>query len=78
MVVLMGEVFLRGRRVPLLGRVTMDQVMADVTDLPECAPGDEVELFGPNIPVGEVARNAGTIPWEVYTSITPRVTRIYA
>ena len=71
------EVFVRGRRVPLLGRITMDQVMADLTDLPECSPGDEVELFGPNIPVEEVALRAGTIPWEIFTGITPRVERIY-
>ncbi len=71
------QVFIRGRRVPLLGRVTMDQVMADVTDLAVCEPGDEVELFGPNIPVGELAEKAGTIAWEVFTSLTSRVTRIY-
>ena len=71
------EVFIRGRRVPLLGRITMDQVMADLTDLPECSPGDEVELFGSNIPVAEVALKAGTIPWAIFTGITPRVERVY-
>ena len=71
------EVFINGQRCPLLGRVTMDQVMADVTDLPACTTGDEVELFGPNIPVAEVAEKANTIPWEIFTSITPRVTRIH-
>ena len=39
--------------------------------------GDEVELFGPNIPVGEIAARAGTIPWEVLTGITPRVARVH-
>ena len=71
------EVFINGTCCPLLGRVTMDQIMADVSALPDCAIGDEVELFGPNIPVAEVAGKAKTIPWEVFTSITPRVTRIY-
>ena len=71
------EVFVRGQRVPLLGRITMDQVMADLTDKPECNPGDEVELFGSNIPVEEVALRAGTIPWEIFTGITPRVERVY-
>jgi alanine racemase len=71
------EVLIRGQRCPLLGRVTMDQIMADVTDLPACAAGDEVELFGANIPVTEIASKAGTIPWEVFTSITPRVSRTY-
>jgi len=72
------EVFIGGHRAPLLGRVTMDQVMVDLTDHPGCDTGDEVELFGPNIPVEEVARRAGTIPWEVFTSITPRVERVYS
>jgi alanine racemase len=56
----------------------MDQVMVDLTDHPGSSPGDEVELFGPNIPVAEVASRAGTIPWEVFTSITPRVERVYS
>ena len=57
---------------------TMDQVMADLSSCPDCRPGDEVELFGPNIPVQEVAQKAGTIPWELFTGITPRVKRIYS
>lgn len=61
----------------LLGRVTMDQIMADVTHLPECNPGDQVELFGPNLLVSEIAKKANTIPWEILTGITPRVTRTY-
>jgi alanine racemase len=72
-----AEVWIRGRRFPILGRVTMDQVMADVTEAPEVAEGDEVELFGPNISVGEVAAKAGTIAWEIFTGITPRVLRVY-
>lgn len=72
-----ADVWIRGRRFPILGRVTMDQVMADVTEAPEVAEGDEVELFGPNIPVGEIAAKAGTITWEIYTGITPRVLRVY-
>ena len=72
-----AEVVVGGRRVPLLGRVTMDQIMADVTAAPEVAPGDEVEVFGPRLPVTEVAAKAGTIAWEVLTRITPRVLRLY-
>jgi len=72
-----AEVLIRGQRCPVLGRVTMDQIMVDVTDLVGVLVGDEVELFGPNIPVGEVAAKAGTIAWEIFTGITPRVTRIY-
>lgn len=72
-----AEVWLAGRRCPVLGRVTMDQIMVDVTDLDGVGVGEEVELFGPNIPVTEVATKAGTIAWEIFTGITPRVTRVY-
>lgn len=72
-----AEVWLRGRRFPILGRVTMDQLMVDVTSADDIAEGDEVELFGANLPVAEIAEKAGTIVWEVFTGITPRVTRCY-
>lgn len=71
------DVLISGKRCPLLGRVTMDQIMVDVTSLPDCKSGDEVELFGENILVSEIAQLANTIPWAVLTGITPRVTRIY-
>lgn len=70
-------VIIRGHRCPLLGRVTMDQIMIDVSDCPEAAEGDIVELFGHVIPATEVATRAGTIPWEIFTGITSRVTRVY-
>jgi alanine racemase len=73
-----GEVWIRGRRFPILGRVTMDQTMVDVTDAGEdITEGDEVEMFGSNLPVTEVAEKAGLIVWEVFTGITPRVKRCY-
>jgi alanine racemase len=72
-----ADVWIRGTRCPLIGRVTMDQVMVDVTQLPDAVEGDEVEMFGANIPVDEVAKKASTISWEVFTGITPRVTRVY-
>ncbi len=71
------SVLIKGERCPLLGRVTMDQVMVDVSAIPDCQSGDEVELFGENILVTEVAELAETIPWAVLTGITPRVTRTY-
>lgn len=71
-----AEVVIRGRRYPLLGRVTMDQSMVDVTG-GDVAEGDEVELFGPQIRVDELARKAGTIAWEILTGITPRVVRVH-
>jgi alanine racemase len=72
-----AEVFIQGRRCPILGRVTMDQIMVDVTDVSNVSEGDEVEVIGPNIPVAEVAAKAGTIAWEIFTGITPRVVRCY-
>lgn len=72
-----AEVLIRNHRCPVLGRVTMDQIMVDVSALPICESGDEVELFGSNILVSEIAEKAHTIPWEVLTGITPRVTRVY-
>lgn len=72
-----ADVWIRGRRLPILGRVTMDQMMVDVTDAVDIQEGDEVEIFGPNIPVTEIAAKAETIVWEIFTGITPRVMRCY-
>ena len=72
-----ARVLIRGTRCPVLGRVTMDQIMVDVSEIPDCQSGDDVELFGEHILVSEIARLANTIAWAVLTGITPRVTRIY-
>ena len=72
-----AEVWVRGKRFPLLGRVTMDQMIIALGDDTGVRPGDEVELFGPHVPVTEIAALADTIPWEIFTGITPRVQRIY-
>ena len=70
----------RGTPVPALGRVTMDQVMVDVTHLERVEPGDEVVLIGrqgdQEILASELATKAGTIAWEIFTGITKRVVRI--
>ena len=73
-----AQVLIRGKRCPILGRVTMDQFMVDVTALPrDVAPGEEVVLFGKQgdgeITVGEVAAWAGTITWDVLTRLGKRV-----
>jgi alanine racemase len=62
-----------GRRVPLIGRVSMDMLTIDVTDLPRVAPGDEVVLWGDELPVEEIARHAGTIPYELICGVSQRV-----
>jgi alanine racemase len=75
------DVLIKGRRCRLLGRVTMDQVMVDVTHLERVELGDEVVLFGrqgdQEILASELATKAGTIAWEIFTGITKRVVRIY-
>ncbi len=72
-----AEVWVNGERLPVIGRVTMDQIMVDVTDSKSATIGDEVELFGKNILASEIAQKAETIAWELFTGITPRVTRLY-
>jgi alanine racemase len=82
-----GQVLVGGRRVPILGRVTMDLTMVDVTDVPGASVGDEVVLFGEQrseddgtlaeIPLEEVARWSETLPYEIMCTIGKRVTRIY-
>ena len=72
-----GMGFIAGYRVPILGRVTMDQTMFDVTDVPEVKAGDFIELFGPNIALDDAARAAGTIGYELLTSLGQRYHRVY-
>ncbi len=73
-----AQVSLRGGRVPIAGRVCMDQIMIDVTDVPGVAIGDEVELWGRDLPVEEVAALADTIPYELLTRVGARVPRVAA
>jgi alanine racemase len=69
-----GHVFIAGQLRPIVGRVSMDVCAVDVTGL-DVATGDWVELFGPNRLVDEAARAAGTIAYELLTSVTARVPR---
>lgn len=71
-----GEVWINGKRVPTEGNICMDLFMADVTDV-DCKVGDKVEIFGEHITPTEVADRIGTIPYEVLTSVSQRVKRIY-
>jgi alanine racemase len=76
-----AQVLIRGRRCPVLGRVTMDQTIVDVTDLDGVVCGDPVVLVGlqghEEIAVSEFSRWADTIPWETLCSVTKRVPRVY-
>jgi alanine racemase len=71
-----AEVLVRGSRCPVVGRVTMDQIVVDVTALDACETGDEATLMSADIPAAELAKKAGTIPWEIFTGIGPRVVRL--
>lgn len=71
------EVWLGGRRVPVVGRICMDLCMADVTGLPQVRPGDVAEIYGAHIPIEEAAAEAGTIQYELLTAVSHRVPRVY-
>jgi alanine racemase len=75
-----GSVLIAGQRAPIVGRISMDQTVVDVTDIPGAMPGDEAVLLGRQqtgvIRAEEHATLAGTIPWEIFTSIAARVERI--
>ncbi len=76
-----GQVLVAGRRAPLVGRVCMDMVLADVTDIPEAALGSPVVLFGEQggqtIRADEIAELTGTINYEVTCNVGARVPRQY-
>ncbi len=71
-----GTVWIHGQEVPTIGHICMDMTMIDVSGLSVRA-GDEVEIFGKNQPVSTLARQAGTIPYEILTSVPERVKRVY-
>ena len=79
-----GHVLIRGRRVPIVGAVSMDMLTVDVTDLSEVRPGDEVVLLGQQgeeswqrIDAREMAAAIGTIPWEIVCRLGTRIERQY-
>ncbi len=67
----------RGRRAPIIGQVCMDLCMIDISAVPEAREGDEVTVFGISPTVTELAEAAGTIPYEIFTSVSERVRRVY-
>ena len=79
-----GFVLIRGKRVPIVGAVSMDMITVDVTDLGDVQPGDEVVLLGrqgeevwQQIDAREVAAAIGTIPWEIVCRLGTRIERQY-
>jgi len=76
-----GSVLIHGQRAPILGRICMDQLVVNVDNIPDVQRYDEVVILGKQgeseIPAEEIAELAGTICYEVTTSLLPRVTRVY-
>jgi alanine racemase len=69
--------WVKGRRIRLIGRVSMDMLAVDLTDAPDAGPGDTVELWGRHVSVDEIAKHAGTIGYELLTGVTARVPRVH-
>lgn len=76
-----GEALVRGRRVPIIGRISMDMTVVDLTEVPEAAAGDAATLIGRDggeeITLDEVAARAGTISYEILTGLGTRLPRVY-
>ena len=70
-----GHVAIHGKQVPLAGRISMDMLGVDLTTLPEARAGDEVVLWGPELPVEQVARAVDTSPYELVCRVSRRVPR---
>ena len=71
-----GYCIVNGRRAPYVGNICMDVSMIDVTDI-ECDEGDTALIFGESLPPSVLARTIGTIPYEILTSVSARVKRVY-
>lgn len=70
-------VMIHGKTAPVIGNVCMDMTMVDITGIAEAKEGDEVIIFGRELPVENLAERLGTIPYEVFTGIAERVKRVY-
>jgi alanine racemase len=71
-------VLVRGRRAPLVGRVSMDSITVDLRGVSGAAVGDEITLWGRGLPAEEIAERAGTISYALFCGVTARVKRVYA
>ena len=72
-----GEVLIKGRRAPVIGRICMDMCMIDVSDVPDVQAGDEAIVFGQEPTADELAAKIGTINYEVVATVGKRVPRVY-
>jgi Alr-MurF fusion protein len=71
-----GKVLIDGGLAPVVGRVCMDMTMVDVSGM-DVEEGDEVVIFGPERPITQLATDIGTIPYEILTSVSERVKRVF-
>lgn len=71
-----GQVTINGHHAPIIGSICMDMCFIDVTEV-DCQEGDEVVIFGDAELLQQMSQAAGTIPYEVLTSVSPRVKRVY-
>ncbi len=71
-----GYCLVNGKKAPYVGNICMDVCMIDVTDI-DCQEGDTAVIFGPELPPSVLSDAIGTIPYEILTSVSPRVKRIY-
>ncbi len=72
-----GKMYIKGKLVPVVGTVCMDMTMIDVTGISNVKEGDDVIVFGKDLPVQKMANWIDTIPYEVMTSVSQRVKRVY-
>lgn len=72
-----GRMIVRRQEAPVIGTVCMDMTMIDVTGIPEVQEGDDVIIFGKELPIQQLADWTGTIPYEIMTGISQRVKRVY-
>lgn len=72
-----GYVYLNGKKANIIGRVCMDQMMVDISEIPDTKIGDEAEIFGKNIPAQEIGAIAGSFNYEMVSSLTKRVEHLF-
>jgi Alr-MurF fusion protein len=72
-----GKIWVKGKLAPVIGTVCMDMIMIDVTEIAGVKEGDDVIIFGSQLPVQQMAEWANTIPYEIMTGVSQRVKRVY-
>lgn len=72
-----GKVLIQGKEVPVIGNVCMDMTMVDLSGVSEPKEGDQVTIFGKDYPIQKVAESINTIPYEILTSTSERVKRVF-